>query len=112
LEAAAGDAERAAFTSGRALLARVAPAACPAGPWASPEAPEAAILPAAATQLAVEWEGAFLAQHSLGLVNRELCRRLIARGHELRLVPVPALGPQAEAGPARAALEGRLRPAA
>jgi glycosyltransferase involved in cell wall biosynthesis len=37
--------------------------------------------------VAVVWEGAQAGVHSLGLVNREVCRRLVGRGVELSLVP-------------------------
>jgi glycosyltransferase involved in cell wall biosynthesis len=37
--------------------------------------------------VAVVWEGAQRALHSLALVNRSLCSELIARGHEVSLVP-------------------------
>jgi glycosyltransferase involved in cell wall biosynthesis/tetratricopeptide (TPR) repeat protein/predicted O-methyltransferase YrrM len=36
---------------------------------------------------AVIWEGAQAALHSLALVNREVCSRLLKRGHEVSLVP-------------------------
>jgi len=36
--------------------------------------------------LRITWEGAQLAHHSLALVNRELCARLIETGHELSLI--------------------------
>ncbi len=35
----------------------------------------------------VVWEGAVAGVHSLGLVNRELCRRLVQRGVELAVLP-------------------------
>ena len=35
----------------------------------------------------VVWEGAQAALHSFGLVNREICLRLIQRGHDVALVP-------------------------
>ncbi len=44
---------------------------------------------------AVLWEGPFLSTHSLALVNRQLCRRLLGRGHGLALFPTD--GPEAEA---------------
>jgi hypothetical protein len=34
----------------------------------------------------VAWEGDFRGLHSLELVNRALCRELLERGHDLRLV--------------------------
>jgi glycosyltransferase involved in cell wall biosynthesis/predicted Zn-dependent protease len=37
--------------------------------------------------LGIVWEGPLLDLHSLSQVNRELCLRLIERGHELALVP-------------------------
>jgi glycosyltransferase involved in cell wall biosynthesis/tetratricopeptide (TPR) repeat protein len=52
----------------------------------------------------VVWEGGITGLHSLALVNREICRRLAARGYELCLLPrefppgmrVPELPPPAE----------------
>jgi glycosyltransferase involved in cell wall biosynthesis/predicted Zn-dependent protease/predicted O-methyltransferase YrrM len=39
-------------------------------------------------KLAVVWEGPLLEVQSLALVNRQLCQRLIGRGHELSLLPL------------------------
>jgi hypothetical protein len=49
------------------------------------EAPAATEL--APDRFAVVWEGPVWSAHSLGLVNREVYRRLIDRGHDLALVP-------------------------
>jgi glycosyltransferase involved in cell wall biosynthesis len=37
--------------------------------------------------LAITWEGSQFVHHSLALVNRELCLRLIAAGHEVSILP-------------------------
>jgi len=37
--------------------------------------------------LAIAWEGSQFVHHSLALVNRELCVRLIAAGHEVSILP-------------------------
>src|SRR5262249_45218869 len=58
--------------------------------------------------LALAWSGAFLSEHSLGLVNRQLCRRLLERGHHLSLQPVPSLGEEIEPGPLRELLTSRF----
>jgi glycosyltransferase involved in cell wall biosynthesis len=47
-------------------------------------------------QLRIVWQGAQDAVHSLALVNRNLCAALLARGHELSLLP--ASGYQADGG--------------
>jgi glycosyltransferase involved in cell wall biosynthesis/tetratricopeptide (TPR) repeat protein/predicted O-methyltransferase YrrM len=57
---------------------------------------------AAVAPVAVVWEGALAELHSLALVNRELCRRLVERGHELSLRPresPPAAGVPRQALP-------------
>jgi glycosyltransferase involved in cell wall biosynthesis len=44
----------------------------------------------------VAWEGDFEALHSLAIVNRAMCRRLIDRGHDVRLIaaqPGSVIGP-------------------
>src|SRR5437588_162042 len=41
---------------------------------------------APATTFRIVWQGAQRAVHSLALVNRAICTRLIGRGHELSLV--------------------------
>ena len=44
----------------------------------------------------VAWEGDFEAMHSLAIVNRAVCRGLIDRGHDVRLIaarPVRRSGP-------------------
>ena len=42
---------------------------------------------AAASDLKIRWEGSQFVHHSLALVNRELCSRLIAGGCELSVIP-------------------------
>ncbi|MEB3205595.1 MAG: glycosyltransferase family 4 protein [Candidatus Sericytochromatia bacterium] len=37
--------------------------------------------------LRLRWEGSFFCWHSLSIINRALCDRLLRRGHELSLVP-------------------------
>jgi glycosyltransferase involved in cell wall biosynthesis/tetratricopeptide (TPR) repeat protein len=49
----------------------------------------AGVTPAAhtAARHALVWEGSFTGLHSLALVNRAVCARLLARGHEVSLKP-------------------------
>jgi tetratricopeptide (TPR) repeat protein len=56
-----------------------------------------------AAPAALRWEGAFTESHSLALVNREVCRRLVERGHEVSLLP-------REAPPAAGVPRQRLPP--
>ena len=74
--------------------------------------------PAQRTPFAVVWEGVQEEMQSLALVNRQLCLRLIGRGHELSVLPlnfppeigVPALpAPPSLAARFRALLAGRVR---
>jgi glycosyltransferase involved in cell wall biosynthesis/tetratricopeptide (TPR) repeat protein len=89
------------------LLHVAAPTAVPAEGWfMQPHRGQGT--PGAGAPLALLWEGAFLAQHSLGLVNRELCKGLIRRGHELSLLPVASPGTQIEPGPLRELMRSRL----
>ncbi len=83
-------------------------AALPAETWAVPPSPgagRAAARPGRNT-FAVAWEGAVEEVQSLALVNREICLRLLARGHEVSVLPQPShaeLGaPALEALPALA----------
>lgn len=48
--------------------------------------------------LAIRWEGSQFVHHSLALVNRELCLRLIQAGHELSIIPYEPdqFGPEAD----------------
>jgi glycosyltransferase involved in cell wall biosynthesis/tetratricopeptide (TPR) repeat protein len=55
--------------------------------------------PAADGAVLVRWQGAMLAQHSLGHVNRQLTRRLVALGCGVSLHDVPSPGPVIEEGP-------------
>jgi glycosyltransferase involved in cell wall biosynthesis/predicted Zn-dependent protease len=60
--------------------------------------------------LAVVWEGPLLEVQSLALVNRQLCRRLLERGHDLSLLPLTfpeGLGVPTVDGPA--VLSQRIR---
>ncbi len=43
--------------------------------------------PTAPASIAVKWEGSQFVHHSLALINRELCLRLIDSGHELSIIP-------------------------
>jgi glycosyltransferase involved in cell wall biosynthesis/tetratricopeptide (TPR) repeat protein len=96
-----------ALARDRLLLRLSAPAAVAAEDWALQ--PRRGNAPANPTSpLALVWEGAFLAQHSLGLLNRALCHRLMHRGHELSLTPIPSPGPQIEPGPDRDRLAARF----
>src|SRR5215472_15845632 len=38
----------------------------------------------------IAWKGSVTALHSLAIVNRHLCRRLLERGHEIALISPPA----------------------
>jgi glycosyltransferase involved in cell wall biosynthesis/tetratricopeptide (TPR) repeat protein len=79
------------------LLARAAPHLVPVEPWFAETPP-----------LAVAWVGEQAALHSLALVNRELCLRLLRRGHELSLQP-PAADPAVPQVPLPAPLARCLR---
>jgi glycosyltransferase involved in cell wall biosynthesis/tetratricopeptide (TPR) repeat protein len=73
----------------RRLIRRAAPTVVPAELWFV--SPTASRPPG--RRLRLIWEGAHLVLHSFAQVNRELCRRLLDRGHELCLLdgdPVPA----------------------
>jgi glycosyltransferase involved in cell wall biosynthesis/tetratricopeptide (TPR) repeat protein len=96
------------------LLAQAAPQHVPQEPWFAepgvpsllptppvadprlPEQPPLAAPPLPGTpeeqpdkeaSVAVAWEGDQLAVHSLAVVNRQVCRKLLERGHELSLLP-------------------------
>ncbi|MCW3096929.1 MAG: hypothetical protein JWL77_2547 [Chthonomonadaceae bacterium] len=60
------------------------------------------LLPAISSPaLSLRWEGPFLSRHSLALVNRQICRGLLAEGGvEMSLVPMdrPEMGPEEEPG--------------
>jgi len=87
---------------GRALTAPSSPTSCrelspPPQPPASclnlsppPHPPFGHPLPAGAREIQarvrVVWEGDFEGLHSLGLVNRAVCRELLRRGHDLGLI--------------------------
>ncbi len=58
--------------------------------------------------LRIVWHGAQAALHSLALVNRELCERLIRNGHELSLVEPARGGPPSGQAPISDALRARL----
>jgi glycosyltransferase involved in cell wall biosynthesis/predicted Zn-dependent protease len=91
----------------RALLARAAPRVVPPelwfdekvrSPWSVVRGQEKASADLSSLRtnhnglrtqvLQAGWEGPFRAAHSLGLVNREVCRRLIERGHQIALQPI------------------------
>jgi glycosyltransferase involved in cell wall biosynthesis/predicted Zn-dependent protease len=76
----------------RRLLARAAPQVVPVEDWFAPAPPVARTADPAGPResAAVVWEGAQLLLHSYAQVNRELCRRLIDRGHDLLLLPTGA----------------------
>jgi glycosyltransferase involved in cell wall biosynthesis/Flp pilus assembly protein TadD len=86
----------------RRLLRRAAPEVVAAEGWfAGVPAPEQPGGPCR-----VAWEGPLRAAHSLGLVNRELCRALLRRGHELSLLPADPPLPAQDLVPLDAALAG------
>jgi glycosyltransferase involved in cell wall biosynthesis/Flp pilus assembly protein TadD len=96
----------------RRLLSRAAPQVVPPEAWfaAEPATAPPATGPAATTPACVVWEGAFEELHSLALVNRELCRRLLRRGHHLSLLPPQhGLSVGAPALPQDAELAAHLR---
>jgi GT2 family glycosyltransferase/glycosyltransferase involved in cell wall biosynthesis/ankyrin repeat protein/predicted Zn-dependent protease len=94
----------------RALLARAAPAIVPVEAWyAGGPGP----VPAVAARppdrrCGIVWEGAQLLLHSYAHVNRELCRRLIERGHEIAILPTGASEGATPAVPAAPALVERF----
>ena len=90
------------------LLARTAPQVVPVEPWF---AGKQGCLPYEKQEpLAVVWAGEQAALHSLALVNRELCLRLVRRGHELSLQPPDAAtDPAVPQVPLPADLAQRLR---
>ncbi len=59
-------------------------------------------------KLGIVWEGPFLDLHSFSQVNRELCLRLIARGHELALIPSKPLDAAAHPFSGHQILEGHF----
>jgi FkbM family methyltransferase len=86
-------ADQAEFVRNRQLLAKAAPRSVPVEPWFTelpvPE-PEIAIRPATPVPtgpLNIVWEGDHEEVHSLGMVNRALCRQLLMRGHKLAAIP-------------------------
>jgi|GEM_PF-1011742 len=95
----------------RRLLARAAPQAVPPEGWFAEEP-----LPQAGGQnvaggkpLAVVWEGDLLAMHSLALVNREICGRLLARGHDVNFAPARRPAPNSDAVDCPPLLKERLQ---
>jgi glycosyltransferase involved in cell wall biosynthesis len=96
LAAAGLDAERRDLIDGRRLLSRAAAELVPAEPWFAPLSEPGTAAPVADPQaarlpddgrLAIVWEGAQLLLHSYAHVNREICRRLVERGHDLSVTP-------------------------
>jgi glycosyltransferase involved in cell wall biosynthesis/tetratricopeptide (TPR) repeat protein len=77
-----GDTEAAqALAEERRVLAIAAPGAVPAEPvFAAP------MQPSPSRGMSITWEGPHLARTSVGLINREVCRRLLERGHRLTLM--------------------------
>jgi glycosyltransferase involved in cell wall biosynthesis/tetratricopeptide (TPR) repeat protein/predicted O-methyltransferase YrrM len=79
--------------------------AAPAGAGAIAE-----LAPTRPGTLAVTWEGALEELHSLALVNRQICGQLIARGHEVSVLPrTSAPGPGLPPLPAPPSLTARFR---
>jgi glycosyltransferase involved in cell wall biosynthesis/tetratricopeptide (TPR) repeat protein len=58
--------------------------------------------------LGIVWEGSQRSLHSFATVNREICLQLLARGHELMLLPTDALAPAEPALPLPAPLAARV----
>jgi glycosyltransferase involved in cell wall biosynthesis/tetratricopeptide (TPR) repeat protein len=73
-------------------------------------------LDAGATRSAIIWEGDQLAVHSLAVINRQLCHKLLEHGHELSLLPgradTPRSDPTAEDRPLTACFNRPLSRAA
>ncbi len=98
----------------RRLLSRAAPGVVPPEPWFTEPATHDTNVPIEGSQAArlchVNWEGVQDEMQSLTLVNRQLCLRLIERGHDVSLLPLsfpPELGvPRL---PLPATLTARLR---
>jgi glycosyltransferase involved in cell wall biosynthesis/tetratricopeptide (TPR) repeat protein len=80
----------------RRLLAGAAPDVVPEEWFTGPTATEKGLV--------VVWEGPQAARSSLGLVNREICTRLIRAGHQLTLLPVGPPEEEIEDSPTLAAL--------
>jgi glycosyltransferase involved in cell wall biosynthesis/tetratricopeptide (TPR) repeat protein len=90
------------------LLHLAAPTLIPAKDWFSqPQRGDDKV----GDSLVVSWEGAFLNQHSLGLVNRALSKGLIERKHELSLIPLASPGVQIDPGEQRDFFSTRFRKA-
>ena len=71
----------------RRLLVRAAPSIVRQEEWFIEESTDADITESSARPLDIIWEGPQLLVYSLAHVNREICQRLIKRGHELSLLP-------------------------
>jgi glycosyltransferase involved in cell wall biosynthesis len=103
-----------ALAADRRLLSRAAPGVVPPEPWFVEPATHDTSVPIEGSKAArlchVNWEGVQDEMQSLALVNRQLCLRLIERGHDVSLLPLgfpPELGvPRL---PLPVALTARLR---
>jgi glycosyltransferase involved in cell wall biosynthesis len=71
----------------RRLLSRCAPQLVPAEPWFERVPLFPSTVPPPPAPLRIIWEGPQRVLHSLALVNREVCARLIRRGHEVSVLP-------------------------
>ncbi|MGE3808368.1 MAG: glycosyltransferase, partial [Gemmataceae bacterium] len=73
----------------RRLFARVAERIVPAEDWFALPARSAA--PGLRVPAGILWEGAQVEIHSFSLINREVCRRLVERGHDVGLLAIDAV---------------------
>jgi len=93
----------------RGLLHKAAPALVPAKPWFADVVPRIRIeAPADSRHYRIAWHGDQSPLHSLSIVNRELCARLLARGHELALDERSVGPPPSAQVPLNSALRDRL----
>lgn len=87
-------AEQERFARSRRQLAEAAPKLVQTEPWAA-ERPIPAELSRDTAEMPhrIVWHGSQESLTSLALVNREICQRLIERGHQLSLLPAKASDP-------------------
>lgn len=97
------------FCAEQRLLAAAAPSLAPIEPWFA-EIPIPATQPKALSPqtFRIAWHGAQAQLHSLSLVNREICERLVQRGHELSLNEPPQHEPASRRAPLVESLRARL----
>ncbi|MCI0637436.1 MAG: glycosyltransferase [Gemmataceae bacterium] len=100
--------EQLRLAKGRRRLNKSAPELVPEEPWFAEEPPSAATQ-SPRQQLRIVWHGTQRVLHSLALVNRELCQRLLCRGHELSLLEPEIPEPPSRRTPLSEDLGARLR---